>query len=196
MFRYAFSFIYVCLCVTVCFTCTSFLPSPADNPYCDVEGSIILTHTGSENSSTGIVQICRYGVWIPICGQNWNDFEASLGCEQLGFVGEYHFCRSRCMDSLGCSVQLMTGTLVQATTVPTPPDISQLVLDSFPIVKCLGGSPSSLQDCIVSDQHCSLSTVAFVDCNCEDDGRISDNVCTHVATSCAYTKLITMLYAC
>ena len=77
---------HTCICIYLTVALHS-----ADIPYCSEEGSINLIHTSSENSSTGVVQICRYGVWIPICGQGWNDFEASLACQQLGFIGEWHF---------------------------------------------------------------------------------------------------------
>ena len=70
------------------FLCVTHYYFPADIPYCDEEGRVRLIHFGSENSSMGVVQICYYGVWIPICGQDWNDVEASLACQQLGFSGE------------------------------------------------------------------------------------------------------------
>ena len=83
----------VCVCMlSVCCVCpTGISPlSPlADISYCDEKGSIRLTQSGSENSSTGVVQICHYGVWIPICGQGWHEFEASLACQELGFIGEW-----------------------------------------------------------------------------------------------------------
>ena len=90
----------VCMCVLLMANCHP----PADIPYCNKEGSVILTHTVSEDTSAGVVQICHYGVWIPICGKSWNDFEASLACQQLGFVGEWHFFSSNCLNSLGSSV--------------------------------------------------------------------------------------------
>ena len=80
----------------------------------------------------------------------------------------------------------MTGTSVKAMTVPIPTDVSQLVLHFFPTVRCLEGSSSPSQSCIISDQQCYVAMVAFVDCNREDDGRISDVhsyiLCSHVHT--------------
>ena len=82
--------LYVCVCLFVC-VCGLLIPHsfpPADIPYCDDKEGIRLIHNDSVNSSRGMVQVCHYGVWMPVCGQAWSDEEASLACKQLGFVGE------------------------------------------------------------------------------------------------------------
>ena len=48
--------------------------------------NIRLVSGSTMDSSEGTVEIC-IGVYVPVCGFNWDMFEAEVVCRQLGFQG-------------------------------------------------------------------------------------------------------------
>ena len=53
-------------------------------------GSVRLVN-GTDNSS-GLVELCIFGFWEPVCGDSFTENEGMVACQQLGEYsdGQYH----------------------------------------------------------------------------------------------------------
>ena len=43
--------------------------------------------TGGENKFEGRVEVCDGGEWKSVCGDGWDNKEASVVCREIGFSG-------------------------------------------------------------------------------------------------------------
>ena len=50
------------------------------------EGDVRLV--SGDVAAEGLVEICVLGAWGTVCDDGWDDNDARIVCQQLGFVGE------------------------------------------------------------------------------------------------------------
>ena len=58
--------------------------TPIPKAPCQPEGGLQLYSTGSF-ANEGILEVCINGSWGRVCGDNWDNSQAQVVCEQLGY---------------------------------------------------------------------------------------------------------------
>lgn len=72
--------------------------------FCPSEGEIRLSG-GTEKE--GRVEICLNNTWGTLCSSSWNDIDASVACQQLGYSGN-------CKSHVQMLAILMGGSIVHS----------------------------------------------------------------------------------
>ena len=91
---------------------------------------------GGHSSWEGTVEICRDGLWVPVCDDMWDYREAELVCKQLGHTGSKSRNRFSftvfCLCDTGWYALRKYGTTLQDSA----------------LIHCYGGE-KLLSDCVV-----------------------------------------------
>ena len=53
--------------------------------------------TGGQSSAEGHVEICVNSVWGSVCDDSWEDNDAAVVCQELGFQGNGMCCKPTIM---------------------------------------------------------------------------------------------------